>query len=196
MLRVSWQVSSREIVRAPDQQDPECLNAVVLDELVESDTASHRNGLGRGTHRTADETRLDSPLRPITLLKFRTGLSSKLSREPVQFEASAIGEAVFVPGPTACRTEGIRFDDVGSGLEVDPMDIEDDIRTGLRRESRCIPSRSSPPKSAGPRSRRTCIAVPVAPSRTRMRSVRAASSERRATLARGRTGRLAHLGEP
>ena len=166
-LRVSWQVSTQQVVDAA-LDEAERLLRKWLDQLVEGDAAGDRDGLGG----RAPSSRPRSAVGPA---RRDVGRSLAGQRAPPRALSSRACCCQAVLGEhQRGAAEGVGLDDVGAGFEVaavHPRTTSGRVRTRISLQ----PSRSAPPKSAAVRFT-AWSAVPMAPSRTRMRSCNASCS--------------------
>ena len=98
------------------------LVVVISDELRESDAAGDGDGFGGGAHGAGDEARAGGGR------KFVGGLAGELGGGEVQL-VRFVFEGIFGEDDFGAA-EAVGFDDIGTGLEIGAVNVENDIRAG------------------------------------------------------------------
>ena len=101
--------------------EPQSLDAIVLDELLEGHTTGHRDGLGRGPHGAADEAW------PGRHRKGPTGFPSQLRRQSIEI-VGPLGQVVLGQHQ-GCPPETVGLHDVGPGFEIEPVETQHYVRS-------------------------------------------------------------------
>ena len=107
-------------VIGPAGHESQGLHAVVLDELLESHAARHRDGFGGRPHGAADEAW------PGRHRERPGGFPSQLGRRSVEIEGLAAEVVLCQHQWSAAKTVGLH--DVGPGFEISAVEPQHDIR--------------------------------------------------------------------